>query len=193
MKQQLLFWLATLFYLPTVLATGFSSPTNGVYLAITEDMPMSGLPGTNEPFKSNDELVWAAYCSNTGKVSLSYPIDRAYGVKIKMFGPDSQEVEKTSLGKMYGSRWDDLHSYKDARLQPFIAEGSFEDNHGEACCGILPSAQELFKMSKPGIYTMEIEIQLFRHVPTQDTEVWRRNLLRFTPIKIKVERTRLQT
>jgi hypothetical protein len=76
MKQQLLFWLATLFYLPTVLATGFSSPTNGVYLAITEDMPMSGLPGTNEPFKSNDELVWAAYCSNTGKVSLSYPIDR---------------------------------------------------------------------------------------------------------------------
>ncbi len=164
----------------------FSAPTNGIYVAVTEWMG-GDRPGTNEPFQFNHKFDWAAYC-NTGKVSIWYPIDPAYGLKVKLLAQDGKEVTKTALGDAFGSNWARLHDYKSTRLQPIEAWGSFESNQGESSGGILPSPRELFQIQEPGIYTMEIEIQMFRYVRTKDTDEWYRNLLRFSPIKIKVEK-----
>ena len=107
---------------------------------------------------------------------------------MRMFGPDGKEVKKTWTGRDFGTKWEKLHSYKDTKLQPIWAWGSFEENKGESSGSNLPPPQELFQMEESGIYTMEIEIQVFRYVPTKDTELWFKNLLRFSPIRIKVEK-----
>ncbi len=171
------------------LAGIMSEPTNGIYLAVVERNFLHGPdPGTNEPFRFDNRLAWAVYC-NTGRVGIWFPLDPAYGVKVKMFGPSGKEVKRTSLGRDYGTKWDKLHSNKDTRLQSVQAWGSFEENKGQSSAGgSLPAPQELFKMDEPGTYTMEVEIQLFRHPSTRDTDAWSRNLLRFSPIKIKVEK-----
>jgi len=180
----------------TLLAAGYaasagimSEPTNGIYVAVVERNFVHGPdPGTNEPFRCDNRLAWATYC-NTGRVRIWFPLDPAYGVKIRMFGPNGKEVKKTWTGRNYGTKWDKLHSYKDTRLQGIEAGGSFEENKAESSAGgNLPPPQELFKMEQPGIYMMEIEIQLFRHPANRGTDVWSRNLLRFSPIRIKVEK-----
>ena len=187
MKINFVILTTWLLCLPSAFATGFSNSTNGIYLAVTEWIPGLGTPGTNEPFRFDNKLVWSAYCT-TGKVTVWYPIDPAYGVKVKMFRPDGKEIGKTALGKSYGFKWENLYSYKETRLQPDYPEGSFEENHGEGSGRFIPPPQELFKMKEPGIYTMEIEIQMFRYVRTRDVEEWHRNLLRFSPVRIKVEK-----
>lgn len=116
------------------------------------------------------------------------PVDPAYGVKIRMLGPSGKEVKKTWEGNQYGAKWDKLHSYKDTKLGSICAWGSFEENQGGANGRRLLPPQRLFSMDQPGIYTMEIQIQLFRYAATKDPEEWSRNLLRFSPIRIKVEK-----
>jgi hypothetical protein len=166
-----------------------SEPTNGIYVAIVERNFVHGPdPGTNEPFRCDNRLAWAVYC-NTGSVHVRFPIDDAYGVRIRMFGPNGKEVKKTWLGRGVGAEWDKLHSYKDTRTQGLVAGGSFEENKGESSAGgNLPPPQKLFEMEQPGIYIMEIHIQLFQHATTRDTKAWSRNLLRFSPIRVKVEK-----
>ena len=146
---------------------------------------VDSLPARTSRFDS--ELSWCAYC-NTGRVRIWSSLDPAYGAKIKMLNPRGKEVQKTWQGKQYGAKWDKLHSYKDTRLQPNWAWGSFEENQGGANGGRLLAPQELFSMDDPGIYTMEVQIQAFRYVPSRDPEEWSRNLLRFSPIRIKVEK-----
>jgi hypothetical protein len=74
-----------------------------------------------------------------------------------------------------------------ANRQKMIIQTDSKENQGESSGGILPAPKELFEMKDPGLYTMEIEMQMFRYVATRDTDVWFRNLLCFSPIRIKVE------
>jgi hypothetical protein len=162
-----------------------SSATNEVYLAVVESRPGLSGPGTNEPFQFDSKLAWAAYC-NTGKVSLWYALDPSYGVKIKMLDPNGKEVTKTSSGANFGSKWNVLRSYKETKLQPIYAWGSFESNQGQSSGGVLPAPRELFKMKESGTYTLQIEMQMFRYVATKDTNEWSRNLLYFPPFRITI-------
>jgi hypothetical protein len=144
-----------------VFAVGLST-TNEICLAI------SGWRGgntsiTNEIIRFDDKLVWSVFNNNPGPVELNYSLVPDYLMKVRMFGPDGKEVSKTAVGKRFGRRFYELHSYKDVRLVPTAAEGSYEQNHGQGSGNILPAPNEFFKMKESGIYTMEIEMQMFRH------------------------------
>ena len=185
MKMSLVLLTTWLSCLTAAFSAGFSDLTNGIYVTVVGWR--HGDPITNEPIRFDDKLVWMPFC-NTGKVAVWFPPDAAYGVKIRMRGPDGKPTKKTRLGERFGSKWDKLHSYKDAKLQPGYAWGSYKENPGLGGGSILAAPQELFQLKEPGIYTMEIEIQLFRYVRSKNTEEWDKNLLRFSPIRIRVEK-----
>jgi hypothetical protein len=155
---------------------GFSETNNGIYLVI------GGSASTNEPIKFNERLAYMPFC-DTGSIRLSQA-EPVYGTKIKMIGPDGKDVPKTSLGQSYGSKFDQLHSYKDAHLGGIGASGPYQGMFS----GLLARPNELFIMEKPGIYTLEIQMQMFRYTPSLDTNEWSRNLIRFSPVKIRVEK-----
>lgn len=156
--------------------TGLSETNGGIYLAV------GGAVSANEPIRFDERLAYMPFCTN-GDVQLSCS-GPAYCAKIKMFAPDGKEVPKTSFGQSYGSKFDQLHSYRDAHLGGICACGPYKGMIGE----LLASPNELFLMEKPGIYTLEIQMQMFRYTPSLDTNEWSRNLIRFSPIKIKVEK-----
>jgi hypothetical protein len=158
-----------------VFGAGFSETNNGIYLVI------GGSASTNEPIKFDEKLAYMPFC-NTGSVFLSYP---GYDyIKIKMFSPSGSEVPKTLKGQIFGCKFDQLHDYKDTHLGGIGASGPYLG----MLSGLLPRPNELFIMEKPGIYTLEIQMQMFRHTGSLDTNEWARNLIRFSPIIIKVEK-----
>ncbi len=166
----------------TTVATSFSLKTNDVYLAfgaIRQGLDLI----TNEPIRFDDQLVWGAFC-DTGKIELSCP-DFRYSLKIMLTDTNEVEMPKTARGKEFGTRFDQLHKITDSKVAPVLACGPFQDN-GLGKLFLKPS--ELFQIEKPGIYTLEIQMQMFRYVPSYDPVERSKTLFRFSPIKIKVEK-----
>jgi len=124
---------------------------------------------------------------DTGRVDLSCP-DIRYGTKIKMTDSEGKKVSKTSLGKRFGSRFDSLHLITDSKVGSTEAWGSYKDNPGLGGALFLPKPEELFQMDKPGIYTLEIQMQMFRYASSYDPVERSKTLFRFSPVKIKVEK-----
>lgn len=174
---------ASCLFLQKTFAAGISETTNGIYLVVAAVRNVTLI--TNEPVRFDDELVWMTFC-NTGKVMLSYP-DSKYGLRIKMIDSEGNEVPKTALGERCGSKFDSLRLITDSNVGRTTAQGSYKDNpHGETI--FLRKPDELFQMDKPGIYTLEIQMQMFRYVPSYDPVERSKDLFRFSPIKIKVEK-----
>ena len=178
------FVLLTMLFASPLRVFSASSPplTNGIYVVVIASKTESI---TNTPFRFDNDLVWMPF-HDSGEVKLLYPLDPSYLVKTRMLDPDGKEVPKTSLGKKYGSKFDQWRGFKDTRLQPISAWGSYQANPGLGGGNVLSSPKELFEMKKPGIYTMEVQLQLFQQIA--DTNVaWSEHLLRF-PIKLQIEK-----
>lgn len=164
---------------------GISAATNGVYLVVTA--ARDGAMVTNEPIHIDDRLLWMTFC-DTGKVELSHPVDGAYGVRIRMRDGQGNDVPKTSLGKSFGSKFDRLKSILDTGVYPVIAWGAYSNNLGCGGGKFLPQPGKLFEIDKPGIYNLEIQMQMFLYVPSRDPVERSKTLFRFSPIQIKVEK-----
>jgi len=178
---------------PLAIGTGLSGVTNEVYLAI-------GAPGsTNEPVRFDAELIFLPFC-DTGRVDLNLS-SPAYGIKIRMWGGDGQDVPKTALGKTFGSKWDSTWDsfqdslvegkgegpgYHNRRRAGVSAWGPFTNNPGLGGGKLLPAPKDLFQMDKPGVYTLEIQMQMAR--VNKGTNQLTRQLVRFSPIKLKVQK-----
>ena len=185
-KQIIDFCLVFLASLFQVCGTGLSETNNGLFLAVGGEHS-----GTNEPIRFHERIAWRPFCNiNTGKtdIELQYPNAR-YGIKMKMTDPDGKVVSKTGLGDIWGSgsKWNQLHSYKDSRLSGVTA-GPYRPDVGAGGGQWLPAPKDLFEMEKPGIYTLEIQMQMFRHTGSTDPNEEYRNLIRFSPVKIRVEK-----
>jgi hypothetical protein len=188
-----------LIWSPSAYATGLSAPTNGVYLAVGAwPQPASG-SGTNQPIRFDETLIFLTFC-NTGQVELKYPLDPAYGVKVRMTDAAGKDVSATSLGKRFGSKFDSLRTITDTRVYPIVAWGSYQDNPGlggarflcdrhkgaiGAPTGLAP--KDLFEMTKPGVYTLEIQLKMFRFDP-KSTNAWNYEPFCFSPLTIKAEK-----
>ena len=166
-----------------IAAAGLSMPNGGIYLAIGAIRHERAI--TNEPIQFNDRLIWMPFCE-TGQVELSYPLDPAYGVRIKMTDLDGKEIVKTSLGSHFGSKFDRLHNFTETQTYPCIAEGAYKDNQELGGAKQLLTPKDLFQIQKPGIYTLTIEMQMFRVL--KNTNQWSRKLVHFSPIRIRVEK-----
>ena len=68
------------------------------------------------------------------------------------------------------------------------AWGSYKDNLGLGGALFIHAPSELFQMEKPGIYTLEIQMQMFQYVASYDPVERSKTLFRFSPVKIKVEK-----
>ncbi|HEY1791070.1 MAG TPA: hypothetical protein VGJ73_23175, partial [Verrucomicrobiae bacterium] len=166
-------------------AAGISETTNGIYLVVAAVRDATLI--TNEPIRFDDELVWMSFC-DTGKVMLSYP-DSKYGIRMKMTDSEGNEVPKTALGKRCGSKFDSLRLITDSKVANTVAQGSYRDNPGgEGETIFLRKPDDFFQMEKPGIYTLEIQMQMFRYVPSYDAVEGSKGLFRFSPVKIRVEK-----
>lgn len=171
------------------LATGFSETNSGVYVAISGS-------STNESIMFNDSLAWHPYCSKaSNEVEFNYP-DNSYAIKIALLDVFGKQVPKTKLGEGFGVKFDQLHSYQDIVQPPkmgyssshigsILAQGSH--NNSDPVSGpLLPAPNELFQIEEPGSYTLEIQMQMF--LIHKNTNQWSRELIRFSPVKIKVIR-----
>jgi hypothetical protein len=189
--------LAILIYsisLSETFATGISATTNGVYLVIAGERQSPIGVKTNEPVQFDDRLLWMPFRDDTNQIELTYPGNIEYRIKVKMTDLNGNELPKTTLGNKCGSKWDLLHgmydsleNIRDARPSPFIVGGSYKDNLGLGGARFLPKPSELFQIKKSGIYTLEIQMQMF-YPNLQSTNLWHKDLFQFSPIKIKVEK-----
>ena len=185
-KQTMAFCLVCLASISQASGTSLSETNNGLFLAFGGEHS-----GTNEPMRFDERIVWRPFCvTNTDKsnIELQYPNAR-YGIIMRMTGPDGKEVSKTGLGDIWGSgsKWNQLHSYKDSRLSETFA-GPYRPHVGAGGGQWLPAPKDLFEMEKPGVYTLEIQMQMFRHTGSTDPDEQHRNLIHFSPVKIKVEK-----
>jgi hypothetical protein len=165
-------------------SAAISQSTNDVYLAVAGWRAGYG-PVPNEPIRFDDQLTFLAFC-DTGQVELVYPLDTRYGMRIRMFDARGVEVAKTRKGESVGSRFDELRDFKDTRTGVMVAWGSYKENPGLGGGKALPTPNALFKLKKPGIYTMEIEMQMF--LVLKRTNQWSRKLFRFSPVRVAVEK-----
>src|ERR1035441_5734874 len=118
MKKQIIVFLICLTSLSNAFGTGLSETNNGFFIAISGSE-------TNDPIRFDDKIFWLPFCTtNTGGalIELQYPNAR-YGMKMKMTDPNGKEVSKTDLGDIWGSgsKWNQLHSYKDSKLSEVFA------------------------------------------------------------------------
>ena len=170
-------------------AAGFSETNNGVYLAISGS-------STNALVMYDDSLAWRPFCESVdGQSEFNYP-DRSYFIKLTMLNALGEKVQKTELGKGFGVKFDQLHSYQDIVHPPdagyssphigsIVAQGPY-DVSAPVSGPLLPAPRDLFQIETPGIYTLQIQMQMFLIHKT--TNQWTRELIRFSPISIRVER-----
>jgi hypothetical protein len=159
--------------------TVVSATNRGVYVAI------SGTK-TGEPIRFDSKLVWRPFCTGD-PVELNY-LAPSFGIKISMRGPDDREATKTTLGQTFGASFDKVHRFEDTmrgwHTGSITADGSYDFRSGVLSGPVIPPPAALFNMGHPGTYTLVIQMQMFRIV--KSTNQWSRELIRFSPIKVKV-------
>lgn len=181
----LLFLLCLAFY-ASAPAAGLSKPNNGVCLAVAGE----GGDPMDAPIKSADRLTFLPFCSKP-ETDLAYPRSPAWGVKIHLSDPRGKTVAKTDLGKTYGVNFDRLHVRDDAWMAIMPASISYDQNRDLKGARFLAKVDELFEMEGPGIYTLEIEMKMFRIIKVG--RPWKYELLHFSPLKLKVEKSEGRT
>jgi hypothetical protein len=86
-------------------------------------------------------------------------------------------------------KFDSLRLITDSKVANTVAQGSYRDNPGgEGETIFLRKPNDFFQMERPGIYTLEIQMQMLRYTPSTDPEVQHKNIIRFSPIKVKIEK-----
>jgi hypothetical protein len=167
------------------MAVSLTETNRGIYLAFAGWRPPQ--PGfvASERIRSDDKIVWSAFSTN-GAINLSYA-EPSYGLRVRMLSAEGKEVKPSALGRSYGSNWLLLRSYKDTRLGSTCAQGVYDGRNGGFTGPMIASPKDLFEMKSPGVYTMELEAQIFIHSGSTDPKTWQTNLLHFGPLKIGVE------
>jgi hypothetical protein len=173
-------------------AAGVSDETNGLYIVVSawRHTGSSFSPVFSEPIRFDDELVWMP-SSSIGEVNVNYK-GPVYCVQIKMYDTNNDEVAKTLLGNVYGSKFDQFRPGDYAGTILATGNNHFDKRILDRGLGgrPLPAPGDLFKIKKPGIYTLEVKIQLLQvdKKDPNDTKTWSQELVQFSPIKLKVEK-----
>jgi len=211
MKKKLLLiialWVTTLHL---SFAMEISAKTNGFYLA-TCGYARSG-DETNKIIRFDDQLLWAVFndaYTPEEQFRLEFPGNAAYSVKIELTDSNGKEVTKTAVGHRFGAKWDKA-SYvffespenvappyfnfmkpappNDTHFIPVFVLGPLKDNPEWVAGGhILPRPNELFQISRPGRYTLMIQMQMLCP-DAASTNRWHAKLLQFSPMYLKIEK-----
>ncbi len=183
----------------------FSETNADVYLGI-DGVGNYFNPGVTAAIQSDERLLWGLFCS-TGDVRAYYPSRREYSIRFAMTGPDGKWIPKTALGEEYGAKFDRILAYwQDASSGSRLDRGP-PDAPTDACrpsaapgppalTGIRPqllrTAEELFHMGQPGMYTLYVQVQIKRPMGVSGPDAGRLGLVRFHPVVLKIERKALK-
>jgi len=97
-----------------------------------------------------------------------FTVEKEYLCRVRLLGEDGMEVPKTPLGKTYGAGFNGLTA--STRLRLTSREASPESEIGNFHPGLsLNTPNELFQITKPGLYTLEMQFQFL--VPTNPANV----------------------
>jgi hypothetical protein len=115
-------------------------------------------------------------------------------IKLDMTGPSGKKVSPTELGATYGVSFDRIPQ-NPAAISPASHMTSVEirgaydprDNAQNSSGSLLPSAEELFKMKAPGIYTLKIQVQAYVYMAI-GTNPPASHFIRFQPVQLKIEK-----
>ena len=161
--------------------------TNGVFLLFAADRPNCFIV-TNEPIQYDDRIVWDIYCP-TGVARLFLPFPD--GIRIAMYDTNHVEVPKTLLGEDYGKRFSHTlrrSDYGGKGIAIFTIPTNSIKTIGWYAGRIFYRPLDLFQITKPGIYTMEIQMEMFYQGPKTKDPYYPEDFFRFAPVKIKVEK-----
>ena len=158
----------------------FSVTNQGVCISII-GTKTNGLGGFD------DALQWRVFCEN--QHSLLHSLDLSCGFKMNLRGPDGKEVPKTALGQTIGSKFDEVQTVGKLPSGTILSDLDFRSGLADIVpAKPLPRLRDCFAMDRPGIYTLELQIQLFRITYKTAGEPEPEQLLRFPPMTIKVNR-----
>ena len=181
-----------------------SATNQGIYLSVI-GTKSNGLAGFD------DGLQWRVFCEN--QHCMLYGPDPAHGFKLNLHGPDGKEVPKTDFGQTIGINFDAVKTggklisgYANTDAS-FLVNADAVAAPGKLPPGMvltdlnfmsgvsdivparpLPLIKDCFAMDQPGIYTLELQIQLLRVSYETPVAPGPQELLRFPPITIKMNR-----
>lgn len=143
------------------------------------------LMGTADDPTASDK-IWYQFISSNGPAFRIYLPKPAYLCTVELTGPDGKPVAKTSVGKRYGTAFDQAKgpdtpidvdkggSWVGSIVTPY-GSGQFR----------LPPCDELFEVKRPGNYTFKVQFQVIREI-IRDGKYLGKELVRFPPIEIRV-------
>ena len=157
----------------------YSATNQGVYISIigTRSNSLAGF---------DDGLQWRAFCENQHSVLESPDVS---GFKMKLQDPDGKDVAPTALGRTIGVNFDAVQTSD--RMPPGTKFARLDFSSGVyniVPARPLPILKECFAMEKPGLYTLEVQMQLLRIKYDTTNGAAAPELLRFPPMSIKVNR-----
>jgi hypothetical protein len=157
----------------------YSATNQGVYISIigTRSNSLAGF---------DDGLQWRAFCENQHSVLESPDVS---GFKMKLQDPDGKDVAPTALGRTIGVNFDAMQTSD--RMPPGTKFARLDFSSGVyniVPARPLPILKECFAMEKPGLYTLEVQMQLLRIKYDTTNGAAAPELLRFPPMSIEVNR-----
>jgi len=134
----------------------------------------------------SDQPIVFGFLSVTNRSFEVFMLSPEYGYRIGATNETGQKVEKTRMGRRYGFRFDEVKaSYEDlldmtpslgnAGSRPYWTR-AFEDI--PSLSRQLPAPQDLFKMDKPGVYEITLEVQCLYSDEIRP--------IRFAPVTLRV-------
>jgi hypothetical protein len=116
-------------------------------------------------------------------------LDLSSAFKLKLHAPDGKEVPKTALGQTIGVNFDAVRTF--GKLPPGTKLTYLDIMSGmpfHVPEQPFPVLKDCFAMDRPGIYTLELQMQLFRIIDKPPYGPEPEELLRFPPMILKVNR-----
>jgi ribosomal protein L31 len=159
----------------------FSATNHGIYFAI------SGTK-TKKAIAFDGNLNWHPYFTGTESFML-HTLDVSAGLKLRLWGPDGREISKTALGQTIGTNFDGVRTGENLPPGTEIAVLYFWSGEPAIVpAQPLPSVSDCFAMDKPGVYTLELQMQFLKVIGKTFLEPEHDELVRFPPMSIKVNR-----
>lgn len=118
---------------------------------------------TNSVARADERITCKVFTHELQDRKFDTAIDDRYWFLIRLLNDKGEEVSKTGVGRVFGSKFFDLKRWRDTRMVSSFAQSGGYDPKGEMSGGFIISRtpEELFHIREPGLYTLEIIVQGF--------------------------------
>jgi len=131
-----------------------------------------------------DQQIVVGFLSRTNRWHAVVKLEPEYAYRLLLRDEDGEVVAPTSVGNRYGKKFDALKVYDKSAV---TESRSYRVVAAPASPGsVLPAPQDLFKLTKPGRYTLFVEAQCFYGSFPGTYPFTNLYPLRFPPVKLPI-------